>query len=148
MAVVGSGSHTAHMRPDESKQVLLQLHFEFRWIVRIFFFCARSIYCRFRPTSVVARESANVTFCTQGAHFVRAVVNRQQRRPGTDRVPLTECASGGADWMACATMKYKSVSVCEREGGGVSSYAVCKNITKKRENTQPQNPILRMYSPT
>lgn len=33
VAVVGSGSHTAHMRPDESKQVLLQLHFEFRWIV-------------------------------------------------------------------------------------------------------------------
>ncbi len=29
-AVAVVGSHTARMRPDESKQVLLQLHFEFR----------------------------------------------------------------------------------------------------------------------
>ena len=72
------------MRPDESKQVLLQLHFEFRWIVRLSFFLRGGSTAVFAQKSVVARESVNVTFCTQGAHFVRAVVNRQQRRPGTD----------------------------------------------------------------
>lgn len=40
VAVAGFGSHTAHMRPDESKQVLLQLHFGFRWIVGSYFVCA------------------------------------------------------------------------------------------------------------
>lgn len=46
VAFFGSGSHTAHMRPDESKQVLLQLHFEFRWIVGSNF-QAQSINCAF-----------------------------------------------------------------------------------------------------
>lgn len=35
-------SNPTHMRPDESKQVLLQLHFEFRWIVG-FLFCTPSM---------------------------------------------------------------------------------------------------------
>lgn len=55
-----SGTHTAHMRPDESKQVLLQLHFEFRWIVGSWFLCAVDLI-QFPP----CRHTENYDICTR-----------------------------------------------------------------------------------
>lgn len=122
VAVVGFGSHTAHMRPDESKQVLLQLHFEFRWIVGSYFLCAVDLL-RLHWAFCGREKVRNVTFAHTVRIFSGGVVNRQQRSPGTDWVALTKCA-GSTDWMACATMKHKSVwervsdTVCENIGKG------------------------------
>lgn len=119
MSVVGFGSHTAHMRPDEPKQVLLQLHFEFRWIVG-FIFCAQPICCVF-PSVRDDRQDKNERFA-QTLCILRGVVNRQQPSPGTDWVALAKCAS---EWPV-QQWKYKSVK------RGVAYQSLCETSVREK----------------
>lgn len=90
-------SHTAHMRPDESKQVLLQLHFEFRWIVGSCFPCAVDLirllwdFRNFFFRDGVRNMTWGVHFCAacSKSSAALALAQIEQHWPNV-RAPLTE----------------------------------------------------------
>lgn len=108
-----TNTHSAHMRPDESKQVLVQLHFEFRWIVDLFSARIVGLLRLLVSAFFVARKSEIKTF----THTVRILSigrgggYRQQRSPGTHWVALTKmCKQQWLEW----PVKQWNTSQCER----------------------------------